>query len=288
VQSARWDAKNRNAYEQERDQLLNRPDPKVLEQARQEGWDRDKTRAALVNPVAEKYGYYELASKEVVDYHTLAFEIPAGVFKAPADTPARPAGMPALIINVRCESPTQYLGVAKHDLYLLDANRPFEWNFFKGAVGLWFRLCLVIALAVTLSTYLSGIISFLTTMAVYLFGLVVHTEFIRMLAEGRADGGGPLEALIRISQGSPLLTPLDQTPAVRIALATDQVYSFLLRGFLHLVPNVDRFDLTNYVAQGFDISGGLLLWDNVLPLVGFLLPCAVLAFYLIRSREIAA
>jgi hypothetical protein len=68
----------------------------------------------------------------------------------------------------------------------------------------------------------------------------------------------------------------------------DQAYSSALGVVLHLIPNVDRYDLTNHVAEGFDISGGLLLWDNLLPLAGFLLPCAVLAFYLIRSREIAA
>ena len=31
----------------------------------------------------------------------------------------------------------------------------------------------------------------------------------------------------------------------------------------------------------------MLLLDNVVPLVGYLLPWAVLAYYLMRSREIA-
>jgi hypothetical protein len=41
---------------------------------------------------------------------------------------------------------------------------------------LWFRLLLVIVLAVTLSTYLSGVISFLTTMFLYLAGLIVDFQ----------------------------------------------------------------------------------------------------------------
>ena len=34
------------------------------------------------------------------------------------------------------------------DLYLLDAEGYFGLNFFKGAAGIWFRLCLVIGVAV--------------------------------------------------------------------------------------------------------------------------------------------
>ena len=65
---------------------------------------------------------------------------------------------------------------------------------------------------------------------------------------------------------------------------------FILRRILNLLPDLSRFDLTDYVAQGFDISiffreDSLAL--RTLLLVGYLLPWAVLAFYLIRSREVA-
>jgi hypothetical protein len=56
---------------------------------------------------------------------------------------------------------------------------------------------------------------------------------------------------------------------------------------LNVIPRVDVFDLTDYVAEGFDISGSGLLLHGVV-LVGYLLPCLVLAFYLMRAREVAA
>src|SRR5205085_9409637 len=135
-------------YEQERDRILANPDPTINRRAADEGWDADKKRAVLLSPLAEKYGYYDLASKEVVDYHTLAFEIPAGLFKSAAAAGGGPGHVP-LLLSVRLESPTQYLGVAKRDLYLLDNERSFEWNLLKGAVGLWFRICRVVVLAGT-------------------------------------------------------------------------------------------------------------------------------------------
>ena len=70
--------------------------------------------------------------------------------------------------------------MAKRDLYFrldnVDPNSPlntlwFAWNFFKGAFGLWLRLCLVIGLSITFSTYLSGVISFLLMAFLYLGGL---------------------------------------------------------------------------------------------------------------------
>jgi hypothetical protein len=54
-----------------------------------------------------------------------------------------------------------------------------------------------------------------------------------------------------------------------------------------MIPDVDRMDLTNFVAEGFDISGMQLLLTGIM-LVGYLLPWLLLAYYLIRSREVAS
>ena len=57
---------------------------------------------------------------------------------------------------------------------------------------------------------------------------------------------------------------------------------------LNLVPDVGRHDLHQYVANGFDIGLlDVLLVDNLLPLLGYLAPWAILAYYLMKYREIA-
>ena len=283
---AKWDERQLDQYQQERDRVLSeQPDPQLVEQARREQWSNDKLLAVRLNPLAEKYGYYELPSKEVVDFHTLFVDVPAGLFKSAPSAAAPPSQRPPLQILVRCESATQYLGVAKHDLYLLAAERSFPVNFFKGAVGLFYRLCLVIGIALTCSTYLSGVISFLATMVIYMLGVAL--DFIKTVAEGKTPGGGPLEAAIRLGTGAALALPLEDTPGVSIAKEIDKVFQWTLGLGLHAIPDVDRFDLTDHVANGFDV-GGVLLTGTGLYLAGYMLLWLVLAFYLIRSREVAA
>ncbi|GIW81892.1 MAG: hypothetical protein KatS3mg105_3699 [Gemmatales bacterium] len=243
----------------------------------------DRDQLALANALADEYGRYELRSKEVRDYHTLFIDAPGRLFAKKGD---ETSDRPPLFVIVRCESPTQYLGVAEHDLYLLADERSFEVNFFKGAIGLWLRICLVITVAIALSTYLTGVISFLVTMMLYLAGLTAN--FIQSVAEGTIQGGGPLESALRLAKQVNPLVPLDQTPTTRLFLGVDEVFRFVMRLFLNVIPDVERHDLTNYVANGFDIPVGQLVVDNVMPLVGYLIGWMVVGFYLLKSREIAA
>jgi hypothetical protein len=116
-------------------------------------------------------------------------------------------------------------------------------------------------------------------------------DYIKDVASGQTTGGGPMEAIMRIREGKNLIAPLDETPIAKVMQSLDLVFEWVLRRFLNLFPDVSRFDLTKYVAQGFDI--GIFQRDNSLVLVGlllvaYLLPWVVLGYYLMKSREIAA
>jgi len=292
VNNSAWQPSKIDDYTRERDATLNEQNPEIVSRAEREHWSEQKKYAMLLSPLAEKYGYFELNSKEVFNQHTLNIDLPPGLFKNLEQ--ARKAGsrQPPLRVVVRCESATQYLGMAKYDLYLL-ATEPsaggdllaFSLNFLKGATGLWFRMLLVVGVAVTCSTYLSGVISFLCTMLLYFGGVCV--EFIRSVAEGKTVGGGPLQNMIRLAEGINAATPMDQSPGVLLAMQTDKAFQVLIGRLLSMIPDVDRMDLTNFVAEGFDISGTQLLLTGIM-LVGYLLPWLLLAYYLIRSREVAS
>ena len=60
-----------------------------------------------------------------------------------------------------------------------------------------------------------------------------------------------------------------------------------MRRLLNVIPDVDRFNWSNYVADGFNIDGSDMLLSFLL-LVGYLAPWAVAAYYLMKSREIAS
>jgi hypothetical protein len=243
---------------------------------------------AALDQLAEKYGIYE-DTRKVIDYHTLQVEVPGGLFRN-AQAAGRGRLTPALEVQVKCEDRGQYLGVARSDLYLLEADGSFSANFFKGAVGLWCRLCLVIGIAVACSTFLTGVVSWL--LAMFLYGAGLFQGFIRELALGKDEAGfrtvGPTEAAIGFASRTPGGVPLEATPTVQVATALDEAYRWFLRNFLlNVVPDVDRFSWTNHVAEGFNVSLADLA-INLLMLITYLLPWAVLAYYLIKNREVAS
>jgi ABC-type transport system involved in multi-copper enzyme maturation permease subunit len=291
-----WDYEpaRKQAYDNERQKERQRP-----------GADFDE----IDDRLAEKYGCYELATKEIRNLHTYSLDIPGGLFRHAAN-PANPAprltfnssiygDRPPLTIKARCDSRTQYVGVARYDLFLRPdydfgltaqeaANRDrhrFMLNYAKGQTGIWFALVLVTALAVALSTYLSGLITFLATAAIFVGGML--REFIRSIAEG-ATGivGGPFESAYRLSQRD-LGAPMDETSAMKLAGYSDDVYRWLIRTFLNVLPDVDRFNFTDFVAEGYNIGGGQL-GVTALMVAAYVFLCALVGYYLIKWREIAS
>jgi ABC-type transport system involved in multi-copper enzyme maturation permease subunit len=306
-----YDATRDTDYRQARDtarRLLSNTDRRALlkevskavrgnepSQAEVDAFVADTSPAAAENMIqrllAEKFGIYEISSMEVVDYHTQAITVPAELFgggaaagqAATRTTGERPN---ALEVQVKCESGGQYLGMARYDFYLLAGDGSFAVNFVKGALGLWLRLCLVIGIAVALSTYLSGVIAALCTACLYGAGLV--KDYVQSVVDKTNVGGGPMEALQRLITKKPIAAPLDSSPATDFARWVDVGYRFVLRIFTYLFPNVDSLDWTSYVSEGFNIAGGEMVLLHAVLLTGYLVPCALLAYYLIKSREIAS
>jgi hypothetical protein len=251
--------------------------------------------AEIDDKLAEEFGYYVVPSKDITDYHTLYVDVPGGLFRNAAKVqPTEEGDAPPLQarVSVSRQSVTQYVGMAKHDLYVrLDDPRgggekaAFAWNFCKGAFGLWLRLCLVIGLATALSTYLSGVITLLVVTMLYLGGGVIG--YIEQIGQNQAPGGGPMEALVRLANRQVALIPLDEGAAKTITSRSDDVFRWFIRRILDLIPDVGRYDLTDYVKEGFNISASTLLYDSG-ALVLYLLPWIVLGYYLIKWREIAA
>jgi hypothetical protein len=246
---------------------------------------------AITQKLIDSEGFYELGGKEIFDYQTSYVDVPVSLIdKLQGDF--RPKGdEPALKVLVNVEknklgSQNQLVGVARRDFYLLANEMPFWQNYLKGTLGLWYTMMLVLGLAVALSTYLSGIISWLLTMMLFLSGYFL--EYIQSLAAGRNEGGGGMEAAYRLFNRSPLTAQLDQTPTLTVLLSFDEAYRWVLSRVLHVIPDVNRYDLTTYVSEGFNIPWGEVLFlYTFLPLVGYLLPWACLAFYLMKFREVA-
>jgi hypothetical protein len=274
----------------------------------------DQGAADVAGQLAEEFGYFEYPSMEVKDYHTQALAVPVGVFRNAAgqdkdrleelrrrsnweelrrhqEWPAAP-----LRVRIRCDSGGQFVGMAKDDLFFRldddDASGTmnklrFCVNFFKASFGLWMRLCLILGLAVALSTYLSGVITVLAASILYVLGF--FEEFITEVALRKNVGGGPMESMMRLVArpgGEPIAGQLEESASTHVATHFDAGFAWLLRRVMSVIPDVTTFSFTDYVAEGVAVSGGQMAMTFLL-LVGYILPWAVLAYYLLRWREVA-
>ena len=242
-----------------------------------------------VNALAEEFGYFEISGKEVFDYQVMGVEVPAGLFRnalktaPPKDAAGNP--LPRLSVFVKCESDGQLLGAAEPDLYLLRNEMPYAYNFLKGTVGLWCRLCIVVGLAVACSTYLSGVLSLLATAFIYIVGF--FTEHLNELASGRSVGGGPFQSMSQLVKAEQSTTPLADSASSKALLAGDKFAAWAIRRFQNMIPDVESFSWGHFVSEGFNVNTEYLV-VNLLVTFGYLLPWAVLAYYLMKSREVAA
>ena len=193
-----------------------------------------------------------------------------------------------LRIEVHCISPSQYLGVAQADLYVKAADAPFLTNFLKGLAGIWLQMFLVVSVGVAASTFLSGHVAGLTTAALMLCGQ--FAPFLRYLAVGDVEGGGPLESLIRIWGGRNMVTELNPSVWVSISQGIDVVFRNLLWVFTFVVPDMTGYNFSVFVANGFDVP----MWGSVASLgivalrtLAFTLPTLLIGYFFLKAREIA-
>jgi hypothetical protein len=260
-----------------------------LQQLRAEG--KNPTDAAVGSPgwkaaneLAEKYGIYEISGKPIANNRVITWNIPAGLFRNAFKNPPKD-GQPTFEVYVKCESGGQMLGMAEPDLYLLGGTQRFEVNYVKSVVGLWCRVVLVIGLAIACSTYLSGVISLLVTAFLFLCGY--FTELLQDLALNRNVGGGPFDAMSRVLKAELPTAPAGDTAGARVVQTLDKGFSWVIRRFQNLVPDVESLSWTDFVSEGFNINAEYLV-VNLLVVGGYLLPWGILSYYLMKSREIAS
>src|SRR4029079_4847365 len=74
-------------------------------------------------------------------------------------------------VIIKCTTKSQFVVMARGDLYLLAHDGDFATNFFKGLVTIWLKMVLVVCLAVSASTALKGFVTVLFASAIYVLGL---------------------------------------------------------------------------------------------------------------------
>lgn len=238
--------------------------------------------------LAREFGYYRLKQPIlVVDYRRLSQRFPGGVLKELGDRPFE--------IRVRCTTDTpQYLGMARFDLYVLEDEGSFYFNYLKGATGIWFLMVVMVVLGVVFSTHLNAVVGLMLAWVLLFCGLESPwnvRQYISNLAQPPDQvtnpGGGPAEAIYRMFRGAAMVGELEQSTTTDVIKKIDASFQVVFDGLLQVLPHVGQYERTMFVAEGFDIPWADLAANGVLLLV-YVLPFLVAGYYLINAREVAA
>jgi hypothetical protein len=191
-----------------------------------------------------------------------------------------------VLIELRCTDSQQYFGVAKHDLYLRAADRPFFLNFLKGYVDLWLQMMIAIAFGTLFSTFLSGAVAMLAAVASMVVGFVAE-RLIFPLASGEIVGGGPIQMGIRQVRQLGPDSDLELGNVAFFIRAVDHALLQFLRAIANLLPNYTWFDTVPYVAYGMNISGDATLQHATLA-AAYCVVTLMIGYFFLKTREIAA
>ena len=186
---------------------------------------------------------------------------------------------------LRCEDRGQYLGVAQADIYFREGNKSYWFNFFKGYLGIWCQMMVIISMGVAFSTFLSTPIVMLASVVTIILGF--YTEFIRGMIGPDALGGGPIESFIRMATQKNMQTDYMETGVVTTLV--DQLDYFLilcLNALTYIVPNFAQFDFSDYLTYGYSIDNNRILVSITVSLA-FCSGLSVLGYFFLKTREIA-
>jgi ABC-type transport system involved in multi-copper enzyme maturation permease subunit len=186
-------------------------------------------------------------------------------------------------ILLQCVAPSQYFGAAQADLYLRASDASFPLNFVKGYFGIWLQMLLVITLGVTFSTFLSGPVAMLATLGALLGGF--FNDYMFRLATGQTYGGGPFESIIRLLTQQNVTSEMEPGLRTTVAQSLDQAAELALRAMSMILPDFGHYNFAEYVASGFNISGGTLLIFACRGLA-FVVPVFIVGYLCLKNREI--
>jgi len=196
-----------------------------------------------------------------------------------------------LTIEVSCIDREQYLGMARPDLFIRLPDRGFESGYFKAVLGIEILMVLVIVMAVTASTFLKGPIASLLVAVFLILGGKDSQEFMDQLVAGPDakdgwKGGGFLESVYRIVTHQGPTTELPDNPAFMVMTGVDTGLTWFLWLCKQVIPRLEHFNMSAYVANGFDVPFSSSLAPGLAVMIGYLIPCMLLGYFALRIREL--
>ncbi len=194
-----------------------------------------------------------------------------------------------LRLVLTCLDQGQYVGVARADIYFRASEGQYWINFFKGYIGIWLQMLIVIALAVSLSTILGSPVSMLVSICALIFGFF-SDGIRRMCLPGKyqdlPDGGGPIESAVRLVTQQNMTTEMEDTFQVGVMRGIDGVLLQMLESLTYVFPNFSEMNFSDFVKYGYYVDNQRLLVAMAITFA-FCLGVSIIAYFCFKTRELA-
>lgn len=190
-----------------------------------------------------------------------------------------------LEIWLQCLDSQQYFGAAGPDLYLRAADANVFLNFFKGYLGVWQQMLIVISFGILFSTFLSGPVAMASTFGILVAGF--SKQLFIEIAHLQSLGGGPVESFNRLITHQNMMIDLPNTFSTHLGQTFDHIAGAFLSIIGLALPSFSDFNYyADCVANGYSVSSNAIL-VHLLTTVSFVAPLFVFAYVILRNREVA-
>jgi hypothetical protein len=173
---------------------------------------------------------------------------------------------------VRCNTPGEMVNLQADSLNFVVGQEPFAWNLAKSLFILWLLTVLVVSLAVLCSTFLSWPIAVVLTVVLLMGHWAVTQE---------ADANDK-------TLGRSIATDMGLTDPSKAEAVASSVNA--LGGALQVMgdflPDIDHFSAIQRLEEGVVVSTDDMA-DALGVLAAFALPAAVLAYVVLKKKEVA-
>jgi hypothetical protein len=189
-----------------------------------------------------------------------------------------------LRLRLSCRDLSQYIGVARADIYFRAADEYYPLNFAKGYFGIWCQMMIIISLGVALSTFLNSPVTMLGTLVAIIVGF--FTGFIREMMDPEAAGGGPIESFIRVVSQENMVSELETGLFTTLMKNIDLFLVQLMVGLTYLAPNFTILNFSEYLTYGYAIDTQRILVALTITLI-FCIGLTMVGYFALKTREIA-
>lgn len=191
-----------------------------------------------------------------------------------------------LYVEVSCVDREQYIGMARSDLYIRMPNRSFLTGYSKAVLGIAFTILLVSMIGVSASTIVKGPIATILTFVFFLLSGKETHSFMDALVTREFKGGGPLESVYRLVTHMGPTIDLPANPTFKVIQFVDSGATTFLWLCKQIIPRLQSFNMTEFVANGFDVPAYESLLPSFLVTFAFFIPCVMLGYFALRIREL--